>query len=1030
MENRSLIEKILSRPAFIYSFLVLFVFLGIIGYGKIDRKLFPDSNRPEIAVVLIQPGASAKDIASNIAVPTEKEFYTIDQVRRVYSNTIDEVSVVRVEFEYGKDLSVAASDISNAINKIKSTLPSDLREPQIHKISAATPPVIVIGASSEKLALSDIKEIAQNEIKNQLLAVDGVSNIDIFGGYTKEVKVEVDKKLLDSYNLPINAVINALQKNNKDYAIGFIEGSNSRYLVKNIGKRDSIKELLNLPINANLKLKDVATVGFDHYKNQALYYGNGKKAIAISVQRGLDSDVVKTIENVEAKIEELSRKYPNISFETTDTQKEIIEQSISNMFESLRDAIIMSTLVVFFFLASFRQVLIVSITIPLVYATTIAIMWMIGMEFSVVGLTAIILALGLLLDDTVVVLENIQRHYKELKQPIVKAVMGGTKEIMFADFSGTVTTMIALAPMLFVGGYPQTIFQPLVGTLLIALGASYVISITAVPLLSMKILTIENRFILRSEEMFHNISAKVNNALRDLFLGAVTKALESKKVAILYFVMLFGLFAISVKIVMPLVGQELMPAMDTGTVKINITTDPNLSLIKSEELLKSVNKILYKSEHIQRVSASIGSEAGILSIGSGSGIDHISITANYVNRFERDETIWEIERGLREDILALPNIKYLLVFDSGASAMSSIKGNIDIMLSGDDFDKLQEAGDIVEQMIYKTKGILSLAKSWDKDKKVFAYTIDEKLAAEYGVSSSDISKNLQLLLRGAKISYFPLQNAQDFSVRVWFKDFDSLSSLDSVLIDTPKGKIPLKTFVTLSSVYEPNVITRENLKYTLDLYGFREKAAISHIMASYDEVSKDMVIPDGVELTRLGDEAQFKNSAGRMVSAIGFAVILIFFTLVPMFNSVKSSLLVIVSIPLTIAGASWILLILDYHTSMPAMMGFMLLSGVIVNNAILLIHFALEKIEQGKSAVEAMKESIMIRTRPVLMTALAVSAGMIPVALGWAIGLERLAPLGAVAIGGLIVGTFLTLVFIPLVFVWSYKTSADKVDNN
>ncbi len=1024
--NDSFIEKVLNRPAFIYSFLTLFVFLGIIGYGEIDRKLFPDSNRPEIAVVMIEPGASAKDIASNVAVPSEKEFYSIDKVRRVYSNTIDEVSVVRVEFEYGKDLSEAANDIANSINKIKSSLPSDLLEPQIHKISAATPPVIVFGASSDKLSLQDIKEIAENEVKNSLLTVEGVANVDIFGGYKKEVRVEIDKKLLDRYNLPINAVINALKDNNKDYAIGFIDSKDSSFLVKNIGKRDSIKALLNLPISSQIKLKDVAEVKFEHYKNSALYYGNGKKAIAISVQRGLSADVVKTIENVEEQIAKLSQKYPNISFETTDTQKEIIEQSISNMFESLRDAIIMSTIVVFFFLASFRQVLIVTLTIPLVYATTIAIMWGIGMEFSVVGLTAIILALGLLLDDTVVVLENIERHYKEEHGNIYDAVMGGTKEIMFADFSGTITTMIALAPMLFVGGYPQTIFQPLVGTLLIALAASYVISITAVPLLSMKILTIESPWIIKSEEFFHKISAIVNNALRDFFLSAVTKALESKKIAFFYFVLLIGLFIVSVKLVMPIVGQELMPAMDTGTIKINITTDPNLPISKSEELVQQINEILYRDEHIRKVSASVGSEAGILSIGSGSGIDHISITANYVNRFEREQSIWEIQRQLRVDLASLPNIKYMLVFDSGASAMSSIRGNIDIMLSSDDFNKLQEAGEIVEDVIYNTKGIVSLAKTWDKDKKVYTYSIDEKLAAQYGVSSADISKNLQLLLRGAKVSYFPLQNAQDFSVRVWFKDFNSLASLNSVLIDTPKGKVPLKTFVALSEVYEPNVITRENLQYTLDVYGFREKAAISHIMLEYDEASKDMVLPEGVDLMRLGDEAQFKNSAGRMVGAIGFAVILIFFTLIPMFNSVKVSLLVIVSIPLTIIGASWIMLILHYHVSMPAMMGFMLLSGVIVNNAILLIHFAIEKMETGLNAVDAMKESIMIRTRPVLMTALAVSAGMIPVALGWAIGLERLAPLGAVAIGGLIVGTFLTLVFIPLVFVWSYTKKVQK----
>lgn len=1021
MKNSTFIEKVLQRPAFIYSFLTLFVFLGIIGYGQIDRKLFPDSNRPEIAVVMIEPGASAKDIASNIAVPCEKEFYTIDKVRRVYSNTIDEVSVVRVEFEYGKDLSEAANDVTNALDKIRSILPKDLLEPQIHKISAATPPVVVYGASSNKLSLQDIREIAENEIKNRLLGVEGVANVDIFGGNQKELRVEIDKSLLDRYQLSINSVINAIQKNNKDYAIGFLDSKESSFLVKNSGKRDSIRTLMNLSITENVKLKNIAEIKFEHYKNSALYYGNGKKAIAISIQRGISDDVVKTIDNVEVAIAALSKKYPSIAFEITDTQKEIIDQSISNMFESLRDAIIMSTLVVFFFLASFRQVLIVMFTIPLVYATTIAIMWGIGMEFSVVGLTAIILALGLLLDDTVVVLENIERHYRQRQEDIKTAVFNGTKEIIFADFSGTVTTMIALSPMLFVGGYPQTIFQPLVGTLLIALGASYIISITAVPLLSMKILTIEYPWLMKLEAKFHKVTASINDALRDFFLSIVTKALAFKKIAVTYFILLFLLFIISAKGIMPIVGQELMPAMDTGTIKINIVTDPNLSIDKSKTLLENVNAILYQNKHIQQVSASIGSEPGILSIGSGNGMDHIAITANYVNRFEREESIWEIERRLREDLSTLPNIKYLLVFDSGASALSSIRGNIDIMLSSDSVDNLQEASENVEQAVYQTKGILSVAKTWEKDKKVYTYRIDEKLASLYGVTSEDIGRNLQLLLRGAKISDFPLQNAQDYAVRLWFKDIDSLAGLNAVLIDTPKGKVPLQTFVTFEETYEPNVITRENLQYTLNVYGFREKAAISHIMANYREVSKNLSLPNDVELTVLGDEAQFKDSAGKMVKAIGFAVVLIFFTLIPMFNSVKISLLVIISIPLTIIGASWTILLLNYHTSMPAMMGFILLSGVIVNNAILLIHFAIERMEKGLNALEAMKESIMIRTRPVLMTALAVSAGMIPVALGWAIGLERLAPLGAVAIGGLIVGTFLTLVFIPIVFVWSYS---------
>jgi multidrug efflux pump subunit AcrB len=273
----------------------------------------------------------------------------------------------------------------------------------------------------------------------------------------------------------------------------------------------------------------------------------------------------------------------------SDTQKETIEQSTTNMFESLRDAIVMSTIVVFLFLASFRQILVVLVTIPLVYASTIALMWLVGIDFNVVTLTAIILALGLLLDDTVVVMENIERHYKELRKDIRSAVFDGTKEIMFADFSGTITTMIALAPMLFVGGYPQTVFAPLVGTLLLALIASYVISIIAVPLLSLHILTIDNPLLLKIEGWFHVVIGRANDIVQGIFAGLVRGITASKVWGFVSIFVLIALFVSSVKLVMPVVGQELMPPMDTGGVNIHITTDSNLPIEKSEEIMKEVN---------------------------------------------------------------------------------------------------------------------------------------------------------------------------------------------------------------------------------------------------------------------------------------------------------------------------------------------------------------------------------------------------------------------------------------------------------
>jgi multidrug efflux pump subunit AcrB len=539
----------------------------------------------------------------------------------------------------------------------------------------------------------------------------------------------------------------------------------------------------------------------------------------------------------------------------------------------------------------------------------------------------------------------------------------------------------------------------------------------------LKILTIDHKWVLNSEAFFESFIGRINRVISSFFSNAVKLALDSKKTAVAYFVVLIILFITSVKGVMPTVGQELMPPMDTGGVKISITVDPNLPIEASKQIVKEADAIIAKYGELLRLSSAIGSEAGVMSIGSGSGIDHITITATYVDRYHRKDSVWEIEHKLRQELSKIKNIYSLDVVDYGATALASIRANIDVTLSGADFKDLEKAGMMIEKAMRNTQGLVSVSKTWDNNKKMYDLEIDEQRAALYGLNDAEIIRQLQTYIRGAKVATFGLQNSKDFSVRVWVDEAkrNSIKNLSSFLLTSQKGKIPLSAVAKVITLTEPSLITREGLNYTLNVYGFREKAAISHIMANFEEAAKDIVLPQGITMEQTGDIKQFKSSAERMIGAILFALVLIFFTLITLFNSIKISLMILISIPLTIIGASWIMLIMHYHTSMPAMMGFILLSGIIVNNAILLIHFAMEKMQAGMRKREAMFESIRIRTRPVLMTAFAVSAGMLPVAMGSAIGLERLAPLGAVAIGGLIVGTFLTLLFIPLLFIWTVK---------
>lgn len=1025
MPTSSFIEHLLRRPSFIFAFLTLFVFLGIVGYQKIERKLFPDSNYPQIAVVMVQKGASAKSMASNIAVSVEEEFYTLERVRRVYSSTIDEVSVINVEFEYDKDIDAAANDVANALSRLKRALPQTIEEPQIIKITSATAPVLTLALSPKNnaLTLGDVRDAAQSRIKQKLLLIEGVASVSVYGGYERELHIVADKAKLERYNLTLSTLLATIRANNQEFAAGFVTNEEERYLLKASLRAQSIEALENLALTPSLRFKDVATLTFSHNENSALYYGNSKPSIALAVSRGEADDVLQTILRVKAALVELKKEYANIEFAISDTQEETITQSTANMFESLRDAIIMSTIVVFFFLASLRQVFVVLATIPLVYASTIALMWLVGIEFNVVTLTGVILALGLLLDDTVVVVENIERHYRQMHDSIENSVISGTKEIMFADLSGTLTTMIALAPMLFVGGYPQTVFQPLVGTLLLALAASYIISITAVPLLSLKILAFEHRYIMGIERSFGHFSHAAIGAIERFFESAVVLALRYRWVAVLYFVVLFFLFFTSLKGVMPVVGKELMPPMDTGGVKIAIVAQPNLPITASQKIVEEVEKILHAKGEILRISSAIGSEAGVVNLGSGGGVDGILINATYIDRYQREQTIWQIEQQLRQEIAKVANIKQFDVVDYGATALASIRANLDVTLQSHSLEDLDEAAKQVEAAMMQTQGIVSVSRSWHVDKKVYECDIDPLQARAYGIANAEVLLQLQNLLKGGVVSSFAKENARDYGVRIWVEERErkSLLKIQETLISTPKGAIPLHKIATLHEVLEPSLITREGLQYTANVYGFREKAAISHIMESFEEASRDMVLPHGVSMSQSGDIAQFNESAARMVGAIGFAVVLIFLTLIALFESIKISLMILLSIPLTIIGASWTMLLLDYHTSMPAMMGFILLSGVIVNNAILLIHFALERMQAGVVSYTAMIEALRLRTRPVLMTAFAVTAGMLPVALGSAIGLERLAPLGAVAIGGLIVGTFLTLLFIPLLFIWSVK---------
>ncbi len=1016
-------RKIYANPHFALSLVLIFTVMGLLVFPRIKKNLFPDANRPQIAVVTMEPGAAAEDVASHISRRIEEEVHAIDLVRKVSSVSKDEVSVVMVEFEYEKGLDAAAVDVSNALSRVVAMLPDDILTPQVYKISDATQPVMILALTPRPgsgLDLAQVRQLAENQVKDDLLNLEGVADVDVFGGYQREIRIDLDPAAMNRYGLVSGDVIAAVAGKNKNIPAGLIIDAGSHILLKSGDEVGRLEEFLSLRLPHNLQLRDVARVSFGFRDRLSAYHGNGRPAIGLGIQRAYGGDTMAVIKKVQAALPRLRARYGNLEITVADTQGRLINLSIDNMLGALRDAVLMTLLVIFLFLANIRNLITTALSIVFTYLITIAGMHLLGLDFNIVTLTAIILAVGLLLDDAIVVMENIERHYFELGKGAAQAALDGTVEIMLADFAGTVTTIIVLVPILFIGGYVQRILRPFCTVLIIALLASYVVSVTIIPLVSPLIMKRDPHKNWLEQLVYNTFNRRLIAPLINFYRSMVRLVVDRPRVLPLFIVPLMLLMMGSKAVVIPLLGRDLMPPMDTGIVKVTFAADANSSIAAAEALLTRMEKIVYGFPGVQLLSSTLGSEPGTFSFGSGKQPQDGSMTIHFVDRFHRRQTIWQIEEELRAAFNRLPGLRYVNVFDYGATPLSSIASTVDLMLTGDQLPEIDRLGDEVARRLRQVPGLTTVSRSWYRDKREYEFTVDQLQAARYQLTPAQVSRQLGSALRGRVSSLFNIPGENGLGVRVQFRrgERDRLQDLETMLLRTPAGLVPLKMLVRVRPIFSPGVITRQNLQYSLDIYGFRDTAAITHIHRGIDRlVLPAVAVPPGCRLSKEGEIAQMRLSSTRLTRAMLLALVFLYFSLVVTFSSWKNPLTIMLAIPLAAVGSMWFMLAFGRHQCMPSMMGLILLAGIIVNNSILLIDFIMEGRKKGMNRHDAILEAIRLRARPILMTAFGTSVGMLPVAFQRAVGLERLSPLAVVAIGGLIVGTFLTMIYVPIFYL-------------
>jgi len=1015
----SFVERYLRNPYLITSFLILGVALGILSFREMPLNLFPDANYPKIAVVLVWPGASAEDVEDKVARRVEKELATLDLVRKVQSSSRDEVAAVSVEFEYQKGLDSAEVDVSAALDRIWADLPKGLLPPRIFRVSDATAPVCTLAVypkAQSYLDLAKVRQLADNELREALLRIPEVAQVEVFGGYFPEVRLVVYRDRLARYGLSLSQVISAIYAQNLNIPGGLLIRKKDQILIKVAGEVLEKQKLLDFVVgrtpSGEIHLRDVARVETTFAERQSLFHGNGHPAIGINILRPEEGHVTVTLEALKQALPGIKKQFPLLEIEVADTQENLIRTSISNMIDALRDAIILTVGVILLLLARVRMTLLAAVSIPFTYFMTFFGMKLLGFELNIVTLTAIIVAVGLLLDDAIVVTENIARHHERGKPPF-QAAVDGTREIWLADFAGTFTTVVVLLPIMFVGGYVQKILRPFAVVLVLALLASYAVSITVIPLLSTRILRASGKrnFL---EHLLEKVSEGFLDPIRRFFVSLFHFASGRRIIFILGAIILL---VVSLRL-MPLVGRDLMPPMDTGIVKISFETEPNTSLERTEEIVFQLERIIADTPGFIRMATTVGSEPGVISFGAERTPQQGLITVHFIDRFHRKESIWEIEEKLRKEFSKVAGLRYVQVYDFGATPLSSIAAPIDVMISGPDPLILDQLAEEVKRRLLRVRGLTTISRSWTLDKREIRLVLDQEQLARFQLSPIAVAESLRTAFSGTKASVLRVPQEDGYTIRVRFPEEErkTLADLRTFEIPTPSGPVPLNELARFELTKTLTVYKRQALSPVVDVYGYRATAAISHLQEQVNRVLSDLSLPPGYRISQEGEAKHMAESFGRLKTALVLAIILLYFSLVPTFRSFVHPLTIMVAIPLSLIGAVWGLLLVGRHFCMPAAMGMILLAGIVVNNSILLIDFIRKARSEGKSRREAIEGAIRLRTRPILMTALSTVTGMLPIAAEMALGLERLSPLAVVAIGGLLVATFLTLLYVPLFY--------------
>ena len=1005
-----------------------------------EVDVFPDLNAPTVVIMTEANGMAAEEVEQLVTFPVETAVNGATGVRRVRSSSTNGFSVVWVEFDWDTDIYLARQIVSEKLAVVNESLPANVGKPTLGPQSSILGEMLIVGLTADSTSMLDLRTIADWTIRPRLLSTGGVAQVAVLGGDIKEYQVQLDPERMRHYGVTLSEVMNITREMNLNANGGVLYEYGNEYIVRGVLSTDKVDQIAKAVVRSNgvsgapILLEDIADVQIGaKLPKLGTASERGKHAVLLTVTKQPATSTLELTDKLEASLQDLQKNLPADVKVSTDIfrQSRFIESSIGNVQKSLLEGGIFVVIVLFLFLANIRTTVISLVTLPLSLIASILALHYMGFTINTMSLGGMAIAIGSLVDDAIVDVENVYKrlHENRLKPageqlPILEVVFNASKEVRMPILNSTLIIIVSFVPLFFLSGMEGRMLVPLGIAFIVALAASTVVALTVTPVLCSYLLGKEKT----KKQNNENSDSAVARKMKQWYGSALTFVLGHKKGVLGGTI---GLFVVALGCFFTL-GRSFLPPFNEGSFTINISSLPGISLEESDKMGHRAEELLLSIPEIQTVARKTG-RAELDEHALGVNVSEIEAPFELKDR-SRSELVAEVREKLGTIVGA--NVEIGQPISHRIDAMlSGTKANIAIKLFGDDLNRMFTLGNEIKSAIQGIPGIADLNVEQQIERPQLVISPKREMLAKYGISLPEFSEFVNVCLAGEAVSQvYEKGKSFDLTVRVKDNLRDEMEKIRNLMIDTGDGqKIPLNYVAEIRSAMGPNTISRENVKRKIVIsanVADRDlRSVVNDIQAQVDAQIK---LPEGYHI-EYGGQFESEQAASRTLALTSFmSIVVIFLLLYHEFRNVKESAIILINLPLALIGGVFALLITTGEVSIPAIIGFISLFGIATRNGMLLIsHYNHLQQEEGYGVYDSVIRGSLDRLNPILMTALSSALALIPLALSGDLpGNEIQSPMAKVILGGLLTSTFLNGFIIPIVYLMMHRNQQPKTSDN